>query len=314
MAPSLPVIAIAGPTGSGKSELALVLAQAFAGEIVNYDSVQVYRGFDIGSAKIPDSERRGIHHHLIDIRDPDDVFTAGDFAEEALRSLQEIASRNHVPILCGGTGFYLRALLRGVSDAPARDASLREDLNRRERRRPGAVHRLLRRLDPAAGGRIHPNDLNKSIRALEIRLLAGRSSESLFREHPPLPAAALTPLILGLDPPRDLLYQRLSQRCEHMWRGGLLDEVRRLLAQGVDRTAKPFESLGYKQALQFLSGEREETEALEEMKIRTRQYAKRQWTWFRAEPGIEWLRGFGGDGTVQHEAVALITAFLKKIE
>ncbi len=290
-----PLIAIAGPTGSGKSALALEMARRFGGEIVNYDSVQVYRGFDIGSAKASLSDRALVRHHLIDIRQPNEVYTAGDFARDAAALLPAI----DMPILCGGTGFYLRALLRGLSPSPQRDDALRADLERRD------VRRLLERLDPEAARRIHPNDRNKSLRALELRILARRSSTELFAEQPLAPLAGYKCLLLGVDPPRDELYARLDARCEAMWRGGLLDEARGLSPFA---DSKPFESLGYRQALAHLHG-RPAAECLEEMKVKTRQYAKRQWTWFRAEPGIEWLRGFGGEFDVQHAAAKKIAMF-----
>jgi tRNA dimethylallyltransferase len=311
--PNSPVIAVAGPTGAGKSSLALALAERYNGEIINFDSVQVYAGFDIGSAKMPVSERRGIPHHLIDLCAAADLFTAGDFAAEARALLPQITARGRVPILCGGTGFYLRALFQGLSPGPRRDDSLRARLQAREQRRPGAIRRLLARLDAAAAARIHPNDANKSIRALELRLLAGRPASEHFEEAGLAPLSGYDGLILAVDPPREALYAGLNERCEQMWRGGLLDEVRALLASGVRPDAKPFESLGYRQALRFLSGEiPDEAKALEEMKIRTRQYAKRQWTWFRAEKDILWLKGFGSSETTQHAAFEIVSDFLKK--
>jgi tRNA dimethylallyltransferase len=308
----LPLLAIGGPTGAGKSALALALAERFGGEIVNYDSVQVYRGFNIGSAKLPVAEQRGIRHHLIDVRGPEEVFTAGDFATECRELLPGIARRGRVPVLCGGTGFYLRALLQGLSPGPGRDAELRERLEMREARRPGAVRRLLGRLDPAAAGRIHPNDWNKSLRALELRVLAGRPAGEYFAGAGLSPLEGHRALVLALDPPREALYAHLNARCEAMWRGGLLDEVRLLLGAGVSAEAKPFESLGYKQALRYLRGEMDEPAALEEMQVRTRQYAKRQWTWFRAERGVEWVAGFGSEDRAQHEAIGRVARFLEK--
>jgi len=311
---SFPVLAVAGPTGSGKSALALALAERFSGEIVNFDSVQVYAGFDIGSAKLPVEEQRGIPHHLIDLCAPGDVFTAGDFAAEVRALLPRIEERGKVPILCGGTGFYLRALFQGLSPSPKRDDGLRESLLERERRRPGTVHRLLARLDPAAGRRIHANDVNKSIRALELRLLAGRSADEHFSGAGLEPLDGHTRLLLALDPPREALCKKLNRRCEEIWFGGLLEEVRALLAAGVSPSVKPFESLGYRQALRCLQGEMDsEAVALEEMKIRTRQYAKRQWTWFRAEQDAVWLNGFGTDAYVQQRAEELVADFLKKV-
>lgn len=310
--PNSPLLAVAGPTGAGKSSLALALAGRFSGEIVNFDSVQVYAGFDIGSAKLPMAGRRGIPHHLIDLCAPSDLFTAGDFAAEVRALLPRITARGRLPILCGGTGFYLRALLHGLSPGPQRDDELRARLAARESRRPGAIRRLLARLDPEAARRIHPNDANKSIRALELRILAGRPSREHFSGAGLAPLTGYRSLVLALDPPREALYAQLDRRCEEMWRGGLVEEAQALLDAGVSVSAKPFESLGYRQALRYLLVENYgEREALEEMKIRTRQYAKRQWTWFRAEKDIVWLAGFGSDETVQRRAFEIVDGFLK---
>jgi len=311
--PNLPLLAVAGPTGAGKSSLALALAERFSGEIINFDSVQVYAGFNIGSAKLTASEQRGIPHHLIDLCAPADLFTAGDFVAEVRAILPQIASRGRIPILCGGTGFYLRALLHGLTPGPQRDDTLRARLSEREARRPGAIRRLLTRLDSAAAQRIHANDANKSIRALELRVLAGRPAGVHFSDAGLAPLTGYDPLILALDPPRESLYVHLNQRCEDIWHGGLLDEVRLLLAAGVPPTVKPLESLGYKQALRhLLTDDFSEAEALAEMRVRTRQYAKRQWTWFRAEKGVDWLAGFGNEQTVQTLAFEMVTGFLKK--
>ncbi len=293
--PPKPLIAIAGPTGSGKSALALEAARRLGGEIVNYDSVQVYRGFDIGSAKASAADRASVPHHLIDIREPSEIYTAGDFARDAAALLPSIT----LPVLCGGTGFYLRALLRGLTPSPQRDDALRADLERRD------VRRLLERLDPEAARRIHPNDRHKSLRALELRILAQRSSTELFAEQPLAPLKGYECLLLGVDPPREELYARLDARCAAMWKGGLLDEVR---AMSQHAESKPFESLGYRQALAHLRGKPAD-ECLEEMKLKTRQYAKRQWTWFRSEPDIVWLHGFGDAPELQHEACKKISAF-----
>ncbi|MFN0103472.1 MAG: tRNA (adenosine(37)-N6)-dimethylallyltransferase MiaA [Bryobacteraceae bacterium] len=307
------LLAVAGPTGAGKSSLALALAERFNGEIVNFDSVQVYAGFNIGSAKLPLGERRGIAHHLIDLCAPSDHFTAGDFVAEVQAILPQIAARGRIPILCGGTGFYLRALLHGLSPGPRRDDRLRDRLLARERRRPGAIRRLLQRLDPVSAGRIHPNDANKSTRALELRILAARPSAEHFSEAALAPLTGYKSLVLALAPPREALYKHLNQRCENMWHGGLLNEVRLLLDAGVSPNAKPFESLGYKQALRYLlNANTAEPEAIEEMKVRTRQYAKRQWTWFRAENAVQWISGFGSEQSAQHQAFEIVAAFLEK--
>ncbi|HTR38024.1 MAG TPA: tRNA (adenosine(37)-N6)-dimethylallyltransferase MiaA [Bryobacteraceae bacterium] len=302
-----PLPVVLGPTGSGKSELAIRIALEVGGEIVNCDSLQLYRGFDVGTAKVPLSERRGVPHHLVDLLEPDQLFTAGDYSRAATAVLREIAARDRVPIVVGGTGFYLRALLEGLFPSPPRDAALRARLSRREAQRPGSLHRILGRLDPAAAARIHPNDKNKTLRALEVRLQAGRPMSLLFEQG----RTALTgfrPIRVGLDPPREMLYDALNARAVRIFEHGLIAEVRALLARGVPPDAKPFESLGYKQALQAVQGRMTEQDALESTQLETRRYAKRQLTWFRKEPGVHWLKGFGGEAELQAEALAIIRA------
>ena len=294
-----------GPTGSGKSELAIRIAEAVGGEIVNCDSLQVYRGFDIGTAKVPVAERRGIPHHLIDVIDPAQLFTAGDYARLAEAALREIAGRARIPVVAGGTGFYLRALLDGLSPGPSRDEALRKRLERREEGRPGSLHRLLKRLDPAAAARIHPHDKNKIMRALEVRLIEGQPLSALF-ERGRAPLTGFRAIKLGLDPPREQLYERLNERTRLIFERGLAEEVRHLLAAGISRGSKPFESLGYKQTLQVVDGSLTFEEALESTQLETRQYAKRQITWFRKEHGVHWLAGFGDDPRVQAEALAIV--------
>ena len=304
-----PLIAIVGPTGSGKSDLALRVAETFGGEIINCDSLQTYRYFDIGTAKLPLSGRRGIRHHLIDILDPDQVFSAGDYAREARCVLADIAERKLLPVIAGGTGFYLRALLVGLFRGPARDDSLRARLAGREQRRPGSVHRLLRRFDPETARRIHPHDVPKVTRAVEICLLARRPAAELFSEGRDGLQGYRT-LMLGLSPDREALYQRLDRRCEEMFAAGLVDEVRQILARGFPAHLKPFESHGYRQALQILSGELTAKEALFYAQRNTRNYAKRQMTWFRRETDIQWFSGFGDDASVESAALGAAGNFL----
>ena len=299
------LVAIAGPTGSGKSDLALALAREFGGEIVNCDSLQLYRGLDIGTAKTPHAERGGIPHHLIDILDPEQVFNAGDYAALARPLLKEIAERGAVPVVVGGTGFYLRALLDGLAEGPKRDDELRKDLAGREERRPGALHRILRRLDRAVAGRVHANDHNKLIRAIEICLLSRRPATEVF-EAGRSPLEGFRVLKIVLDPPRTALHARIAIRTRAMFDGGLVEEVRGLLHSGVRKQAKAFESIGYKQALEFVDGKISREQAIELTTIATRQYAKRQWTWFRREENINWLNGFGTDSEVLDLARRLV--------
>jgi tRNA dimethylallyltransferase len=303
-----PLIAVAGPTASGKTELALQIAARFGGEIVNCDSLQVYRRFDIGTAKLPDCDRRGIPHHLIDIADPHDLFTAGEFARQARCVIREIAGRGQLPILAGGTGFYLRSLIHGLSPGPQRDEGLRERLAHREDRRPGSLHRLLRRFDAPTAARIHPNDIPKTMRALEICLLSRQPASTVLAQE----KDALTGfrvLKLGLFPPRETLYERIQSRTERMFAAGLVAEVESLLAAGVSPDAKPFESLGYRQALQVVRGEVTVQDAIADTTLRTRQYAKRQLTWFRHEPEIRVVNGFGDNPEVIGEVLRIVAEF-----
>jgi tRNA dimethylallyltransferase len=302
---ALPIVL--GPTASGKSELAIHIALAMGGEIVNCDSMQIYRGFDIGTAKVPEAARQGVPHHLIDVADPHQVFTAGEYARVARDVLRQIAARGRIAVVVGGTGFYLRALLEGLFPGPARDLTIRARLERREGKRRGSLHRILSRLDPAAAARIHSNDKNKIIRALEVRLLEGKPMSELF-DRGRAPLEGFRPIKIGLNPPRSLLYQRMDARAARIFERGLIDEVQRLLTAGVPRNAKPFESLGYKQALQVIEGRLTPEQALAATQIETRRYAKRQLTWFRKEHEVHWLLGFGEEPAVQRNALALLAA------
>ena len=302
------VVAILGPTGSGKTNLALDVAQLFDGELVGCDSVQIYRHFNLGTAKTPASERRGIPHHLIDVVDPDRLYTAGEYARAGRVALAEITSRGRLPVVVGGTGFYLRALLEGLFPGPVRDEGLRERLGRIEAHRPGFLHRLLRKLDKSAAARIHPNDANKLTRAIEISLLGRKPMSEQFQ-------AGRNPLIgyrvlkIGLAPQRALLNQRLDERLARMFEG-LIGEVRSILAMGYPPSAKPFESLGYKETLPVVEGRMTPEEALAAAQLATRQYAKRQMTWFRREKGVTWFEGFGDDGSIKTKTLDLIKSTL----
>jgi tRNA dimethylallyltransferase len=305
----LPLVAVAGPTGSGKSELALRLAEKFNGEIVNCDSLQVFRYFDIGTAKLPVGERRGIPHHLIDIVDPDALFTAGEYARLAREAIAEISGRGKLPIVAGGTGFYLRALLDGLFEGPSRNQPLRDRLAVREARRPGSLHRLLKRFDAVAASRIHSNDIPKVTRALEVCLVTRRPVSELFREGRDALAGYRT-VKLGLLPDRDVLYPRLDARCAWMFENGLVEEVRGILERGYAASCKPFESHGYKQTLQYLNGELNLREAIFYAQRNTRNYAKRQLTWFRREAGLVWIKGFGDAPEARETAFARVSGLL----
>jgi tRNA dimethylallyltransferase len=303
----IPLPVVIGPTGSGKSDLSLYIARAAGGEIVNCDSLQVYRGFDVGTAKVPPSERQDVPHHLLDIVEPTSLFTAGDYARLAEAAVREISARGRTAVLVGGTGFYLRGLLEGLSPGPSRDDVLRARLQGRELKRPGSLHRILARLDPASAARIHPNDKNKTMRALEIRLLQGAPLSVMF-ERGRAALGGFRPIKIGLDPPREPLYAKLNERARKMFDpGGLAEEVERLLSAGVPPKAKPFESLGYKQAIQMLQGRITVEQAIESTQLETRRYAKRQRTWFRKEQGVHWIEGFGDDAQVQPEALSILS-------
>jgi tRNA dimethylallyltransferase len=303
------LIAILGPTGCGKSELSLRVANDFGGEIVNCDSVQIYRFFNIGTAKLPEEQRQGIPHHVIDVADPDDVFTAGDFARAGRVALAGIAARGKLPVVTGGTGFYLRALVDGLAPGPQRDEHLRARLRKREERRPGSLHRLLRRFDPATALRIHPNDVPKVMRAVEIRLSARISATQVFAAGRDA-LEGFDVLKIGLLPSREKLYERLDARIESMYAGGLVEETESILKRGFSSECKPFESIGYKQALQVIRGELSPKDALFYAARETRRYAKRQMTWFRQEPGIEVFAGFGDDPALAENVLARIGGFV----
>ncbi len=308
-APLQPLAVITGPTGSGKSHLALEIARQCKGEIVNADSLQLYRGFDIGTAKPSAAERSEFPHHLFDVLEAAQSYSAGEFARLARMVIEEISKRGNLPVVVGGTGFYLRALFEGLPALPERDPILRARLVDRENRRPGSLHRLLARLDPGAARRIHANDVQKLIRALEIRLLTHRALPS------PDEAEALRGyriVKLGLNPERAALHQRLEARTKAMFEGGLIEEVRGLMERGATGKEKPFESLGYRQALEYIRGRMTREQAIESTYLETRQYAKRQWTWFRRDPEIFWIGGFGEDPLVVERAVEYLRGRIKQ--
>ena len=301
--PRHPLLAvILGPTGSGKTALSLALARRFGGEIVNCDSVAMYREFEIGTAKPTAEERAATPHHLLDCVAPTGHMTAGEYARQGRAALEEIKSRGRFPIVAGGTGLYLRALLDGLFPGPQRSEELRERLRERGRRRsPDYLHRMLRRLDPAAAERIHANDAPKMIRAIEVCLAAREPmSEAWKQGREPLPGFEI--LRLGLNPERDALYARLNLRAQRMFEAGLIEETRRLL-EAYGEGAAPLASIGYKQAVQFLRGEMSFAATVSAAQQAHRNYAKRQMTWFRREPNVVWLPGFGDEGEMQEAAI-----------
>lgn len=291
-----PIIAVVGPTASGKSELGIALALRAGGEIVNCDSVQVYREIEIATAKVPLAERRGVPHHLLDFVPPEVNYTAGDWARDALRMIDEIEARGRTALLVGGSGFYLRALREPFFESPPTDEELRRRLIRiRARRGAEHLHRLLRRLDPQAAERIPPRNWSRVQRALEVRLQTGEAYSAQRHRRPAPPPHAARLRVFALNPPRAALYARIDARAEAHFRAGLVEEVRHLLARGVPAASNALGAHGYRRAVEYLRGERTLESAVEQTKLDVRHYAKRQLTWFRREPGVEWVEGFGED-------------------
>lgn len=303
-----PVLAVVGPTASGKSILAINLALQLGGEIINCDSVQVYQGIQIATAKVPHSERRGIEHHLIDFVPPEINYTAGDWAREAAKKIDEIEQRGNVPILAGGTGLYLRALRRPFFSSPPTDATLRRRLTSiRERHGAEHLHRLLQRLDPESALELYPRDWPRVHRALEVRLQTGLSM-SAQKERKPEPHESVRRIrLLALNPPRDQLYRIINERTLAHFAAGLVDEVRTLLAQGVPRDSNALGAHGYRRVVEFLEGQRDLPSAIEQSKLDVRHYAKRQLTWFRHEVGVEWFAGFGTEDEIFQAVMSAVT-------
>jgi len=300
-----PLVVVLGPTASGKTALSLAIARRFRGEIVNCDSVAMYREFEIGTAKPSAAERAEIPHHLVDYVDPNAHVTAGEYARQARQVLSEIEQRKHLPIVSGGTGLYLRALLEGLFPGPQRLEELRERLRERVQQRGSEyLHRILQRLDSAAAGRIHTNDVPKVIRAIEVCLAARQPMSNLLRQGRE-PLRGFHILRLGLNPERSALYMRIDRRAETMFQAGLIEETRNLIAKYGEQ-ARPLASLGYKQAVQFLRGELDRESAIRAAQQAHRNYAKRQMTWFRREPDVHWLAGTGDDPAIQAEAIELV--------
>jgi tRNA dimethylallyltransferase len=325
------LIVILGPTASGKSALAIELAKRLNGEVLVCDSTQVYRHFDIGTAKVAPvgarvtdvapRDQQNIPHHLVDLVEPDEIFTAGDYRRHALLALDDLRRRSKLPILAAGTGLYLRALLEGLADAPTRSEELRDRLRRSAKQHgPVHLHKILARLDPASAARIAPRDTQKTIRAIEMRILAGKPVAEIFsagRAHSPdddrrkvrsnaLEGYAITKI--GLAPPRPALYARIDARVNEMLAAGWLDEVRALVSSGIPVDAKPFQFIGYSDLRAHLEGRLPLATAVANIQQSTRRFAKRQLTWFRREPDVHWLDSFGEADETIAAALDLIAA------
>ena len=287
------VLAVLGPTASGKSSLSLSLAESLDGEIINCDSTAVYRGFDIGTDKLSIDERRGIPHHLIDIADPTEVYTAARFAEDAERSIRDIHARGKLPILAGGTGFYYRALTRGLFPGPGADESLRTRLDRvADRKGPERLHRMLQKVDVESAARIMPRDRKRLVRALEVYFTTGQPLTAHFSATASR-IADCDIIALGLRLPAELTAERVARRVDHQFARGIVDEVRGLLASGVPPDARPFGGLVYRQVMEMLRGVRDERATHALIVQENRRYARRQLIWFRKEPNLIWFEGPG---------------------
>lgn len=297
------VIAVVGPTTSGKSTLGIEVALRLGGEIINCDSVQVYRGIEIATAKVPFAERRGVPHHLIDFVSPNINYTAGDWAREAAATIEDIQRRGRVPILVGGTGLYLRAFRNPFFPSPQTDERLRHRLNElRQRRGAEHLHRVLHRLDPESAAELYPRDWPRVQRAIEVYLQTGKAMSQQKGGRPDPHESARHLRLAVLNPPRAMLYQRINMRTEAHFAAGLVDEVKTLLDQGVPANSNALGAHGYRRVVEFLLGQRDLESAIDQTKLDVRHYAKRQLTWFRREAGAEWFEGFGEDRSVQ-EAV-----------
>ena len=307
---SLPLVAIIGPTASGKSTLAVALARRLGGEVVACDSTQVYRGFDIGTSKPTLEERGGVPHHLLDVVEPNFPFTAGEYRSRAVAVLEDLRNRSRLPILTVGTGLYLRGLLEGLADAPARSEELRARLE------AGAdahslqyLHRVLRRLDPEAALRIGSRDRPKMIRAIEVCLLTGRTLSEVHRMGR-TPLDGYRPIKIGLQPPRAALYERIERRVHTMLNRGWLDEVAGLVRRGIPKNSKPFDFIGYSELQAHIEGTVTLEAATKAIAQSTRRYAKRQVTWFKKEPGVRWIDGPGEAAAVQEKVLAVVQPWL----
>lgn len=309
MAHEKQIICIVGPTASGKSDLGIALALKFRGEIINCDSVQVYKEIEIATAKVSMEERRGVPHHLIDFVAPDISYTAGEWARDTAQKIEEIESRGNTAFIVGGTGFYLRSLRQPFFDSPQTDEALRERFVKiRERRGAEFLYRMLKRIDAEAAKKLEPRDWSRVQRALEFYFQTG----NLFSEHQPQrsepPELAKRLKIFALNPTRQLLYERINTRAEKHFADGLVEEVKSLLAKGVPANSNALGAHGYRRVVEYLRGERSLESAIEQTKLDVRHYAKRQLTWFRREEGVEWIQGFGDDSSIQTNMIEIMSA------
>jgi len=304
-----PLIAILGPTATGKSALAIAIAERFNGEIINCDSTAVYRGFDIGTDKVPLGERRGIPHHLIDIADPTDEYTAAQFARDASTVIANLHAKGKLPIVVGGTGFYYRALTRGLFPGPGKDAALRARLEAiAGRKGVEMLHRMVSRVDPDSGARIQPRDLKRLVRALEVYFQTGKPLTAHFEDTVSPLGPDVTIGAIALRVPAPWLAERLARRVDEQFATGLLDEIRALLVAGVPPDARPFGGLVYRQAMEHLRGLRDEASTRALIAQENRKYARRQLIWFRKEPNLVWFDGPGTNAEVQDSVIRELAA------
>ncbi len=305
------VVAVLGPTASGKSALALALAERMSGEIVACDSTAVYRGFDIGTDKVTPDEQRGIAHHCVDIVDPERDYTAADYARDAMEAIRSIHARGRLPVIVGGTGFYYRALARGLFPGPGKDEGIRGRLDALVARRgPERLHRLLARIDPPSAARIRARDAMRVVRALEVYYQSGRTLTDHFADTR-APLAGWTIAAVAVRPPWDEIAARIAARVDRQFERGIAGEVRALLDRGVPPTARPFSGYVYRRVLELVRGERDETSARELIVRENRHYARRQLIWFRKEPNLVWIQRAGDRAATVREAEEIVAARLQ---
>jgi tRNA dimethylallyltransferase len=302
------LVAVVGPTATGKSALGIALAQRFNGEVVACDSTAVYRLFDIGTDKVPATEQQGIPHHMVDVADPTEEYSAAHYARDAAAVIRDITTRGKLPILVGGTGLYYRSLTRGFFPGPSRDEALRARLERiASLRGSERLHALLARVDPESAARISPRDRKRLIRALEVYFLTGRPLTSHFADtRSPLPEYRVVTFALRIPP--EATAERVASRVDGQFAQGLLDEIRRILDAGVPPTVLPFTGLVYRQALEHLRGVRDAAATRELIVRENRQYSRRQLIWFRKEPDLHWIHAAGERAETVEEVARALTS------